>query len=73
MNTNGLYIEPYKVFDTSIDGVVYIGTSGTPSMRDASWSIKKFLTVNGITKIEFPAGSQEFMFKWDERATYTYI
>ena len=73
INYNEPTYEPYQIFDVVSDDVFYIGISGQGNTSSATWKIKKFWTINGITKMGFPDGSQDSIFKWNNRTNYTYI
>lgn len=66
---------PFAHVDESVSGVKYYGWPAAPSgvdAADAQWRIMKETTANGITKREFPNGSDAFEFAWAQRANYNY-
>lgn len=64
----------YKtIVDETDPNNVYIGIAkpGT-ALGDSNWQIKKITKSGSITTIGFAGSSNQFVFEWDERASYTY-
>lgn len=73
MQTLGVDCLPAPFEDTSTSGVRYVGWAPLGvSESDEGWRIMKETTANGITKREFPNGSDAFEFAWAQRVNYNY-
>lgn len=64
---------PKPIVDASTEGVVYRGYAPINTGRNfPGWRIERETTTDGITITEYPQGSMEFAFSWDDRKTYEY-
>lgn len=73
MNDPIIYTEPYVFVDEVSGTTKYTGTSCSFSNGgEPIWRIKKEWKVGTVTYMGFPDGSQEFAFKWNDRAILTY-
>lgn len=55
---------------------VYLGMSAPGTSKAADkWQIKKFTYDNNgfVTDVQFAGGTSEFVWIWDNRASYTYL
>jgi len=65
--------ESKKIIDDTVADYVYVGEASLGADKsEAVWKIKKWLLVSPYES-QFPDGSREYKFVWDERASYTYI
>ena len=66
-------IENILLVDELSDTEYYIGVSNNFSdPAKANWKIKRIWKVGNVWKFEFPNGSQEFKWIWDDRLSYSY-
>lgn len=66
-------VDEKTIVDSVSAAVTYVGTALPGVATSASeWQIKKITVAGTITSIEYPGGV-EYIYVWDDRATYTYF
>ena len=67
-------IDPYVLVDEMSNTEIYIGTSRTFNDRSGNiWRIKRYWKIGNVWFSGFPNGNQDFMYKWDDRLSYSYM
>ena len=55
------------------EGTIYYGWAPLGvAETDNGWRLMRKTVADGITKCEYPEGSMDFKFNWDDRASYNY-
>lgn len=63
-----------EIVEEVSETLFYIGKCKTfcnPNMQ--GWQIQKIVKVDNSWMFQFPNGSQEYNYIWDERGTYAYV
>lgn len=73
INTMQDKIDPVMMVDEMSDTEYYVGWSRSFSdPAGLTWRIKRILKIGSVWKFEFPSGSQDYKWAWDDRLSYTY-
>lgn len=63
-----------KRVDAASASVTYVGYCEVGTLdADSRWKIEKIEVSGNITTIKVPNGDNSLLYKWDDRATYTYV
>lgn len=74
INVEQHQIEPYVLIDELSSDEIYIGTSRSFNTKSSSiWRIKRIIKIGTVWHMQYPNGSQDFNFIWDDRLSYTYV
>ena len=73
INTMYDKIDPIMLVDELSDTEYYVGWSRSYSdPAGPFWRIKRILKIGSVWKFEFPVGSQDYKWIWDNRLSYIY-
>jgi len=67
-------MKPFVLVDEVSTTEYYVGTSNNGSITSGEiWQIKRIIKQGNVWSLaEYPNGSQEFSFVWEDRAGYSY-
>lgn len=73
INTMRDEIDPVMLVDELSDTEYYVGWSRSYSDPGGpTWRIKRIVKISTVWRFEFPDGSQDYKWIWDERLSYVY-
>lgn len=73
MSENSVDREVQTKVDVASATVTYVGEAPVGALSsERKWKIKRISVSGNVTSVQFAEGSFNFIYRWDDRATYSY-